>query len=117
MRTRSIVASAAVAVAITASGTASAAAGGNGGGFKTGQPSMLTPVKPGVTATPLLTVGDVLSSGYRFESIPDGISVRTKGRGRADLYVNHETGKVPFPYSPTNPTAANGENDFDNAQV
>jgi len=117
MRTRSIVASAAVAVAITASGTASAAAGGNGGGFKTGQPSMLTPVKPGVTATPLLTVGDVLSSGYRFESIPDGISVRTKGRGRADLFVNHETSKAPFPYNSANPTAANGENDFDNAQV
>jgi hypothetical protein len=35
-----------------------------------------------------VTVADVLPSGYRFESIPDGTSVRTKGRGRADLYVN-----------------------------
>jgi hypothetical protein len=31
--------------------------------------------------------------------------------------VNHETGKVPFPYNAANPTAADGENEFDNAQV
>jgi Bacterial protein of unknown function (DUF839) len=118
MRRRSIVACAALAVALTASGTASAGAGGsNKSGFKTAQPSMLTPVMPGVSATPLLTVGDTLRSGYRFESIPDGISVSTKGRGRVDLFVNHETSKVPFPYNAAAPTAANGENDFDNAQV
>ena len=34
-----------------------------------------------------------------------------------DLFVNHETSKVPFPYNTAAPTAANGENDFDNAQV
>jgi len=78
---------------------------------------MLTAVKSGVGIDPLLTVGDVLGSGYRFEAIPDGISVRTRGRGRADLFVNHETSKVPFPYNTAAPTAANGENDFDNAQV
>jgi hypothetical protein len=117
MRRRSFLACAGLAVAITASGTTAAHAGHNGSGFKTAQPSMLTPVMPGVTTTPLLTVGDTLPSGYRFEAIPDGISVRTKGRGRADLYVNHETSKVPFPYNTANPTAANGENDFDNAQV
>ena len=117
MRRRSILAGAALAVAISASGTAAALAGDNRSGFKTAQPSMLTPVKPGVAISPLLTVGDVLRSGYRFESIPDGISVRTRGRGRVDLFVNHETSKVPFPYNPTAPTAANGENDFDNAQV
>ena len=117
MRKRSIVACAAVAVAVTATGTAAAEAGANKSGFRTAEPSMLAPVMAGVTTTPLLTVGDPLSSGYRFESIPDGIAVRTKGRGRADLYVNHETGKVPFPYTPANPTAANGENDFENAQV
>jgi hypothetical protein len=78
---------------------------------------MLTPIKTGVTTTPLLTVGDVLPSGYRFESIPDGISVRPRGRGTVDLFVNHETSKVPFPYVTAAPTAANGENDFDNAQV
>jgi hypothetical protein len=78
---------------------------------------MLTPVMPGASVEPLLTVGDTLRSGYRFESIPDGIAVRRRGRGRADLFVNHETSKVPFPYNAADPTAANGENDFDNAQV
>jgi len=117
MRRRTLVACSAVAIAITATGTASAAEGANKSGFRTAEAPMLAPVMPGVTTTPLLTVGDTLSSGYRFESIPDGIAVRTKGRGRADLYVNHETGKVPFPYNPANPTAANGENDFENAQV
>ena len=94
------------------------AAGGNEkSGFKTSQPSMLTPVMSGVTVTPLLTVGDTLPSGFRFESIPDGISLRTRGQGRVDLFVNHETSKVPFPYNVANPLATNGENDFDNSQV
>ncbi len=39
------------------------------------------------------------------------------GQGRVDLFINHETSKVPFPYNTAAPTAANGENDFDNAQV
>jgi hypothetical protein len=108
---------AALAAAISAAVTAAALASGGNGGFKTGQPSMLTAVKPGVEITPLLTVGEVLPSGFRFEAIPDGISVRTRGQGRVDLFVNHETSKVPFPYNATAPTAANGENDFDNAQV
>jgi hypothetical protein len=86
-------------------------------GFKTSQPSMLTPVMAGVEVIPLLTVGDVLPSGFRFESIPDGISINPRGQGRVDVYVNHETSKVPFPYNTATPTAANGENDFDNAQV
>ena len=78
---------------------------------------MLAAVKAGVKITPLLTVGDVLKNGYRFEAIPDGISVRRRGHGKVDLYVNHETSKVPFPYVTAAPTAANGENDFDNAQL
>ena len=102
MRGRTILACTALAAALTVSAT-SAALAGNKSGFKTGQPSMLTPVKAGVGVTPLLTVGDVLPSGYRFEAIPDGISVRTRGRGRADLFVNHETSKVPFPYVTANP--------------
>lgn len=98
-------------------GPAAAAPGGNSSGFKTSQPSMLTPVMAGVEITPLLTVGDVLPSGFRFESIPDGIAINPRGQGRVDVYVNHETSKVPFPYNTATPTAANGENDFDNAQV
>jgi hypothetical protein len=116
MRGRTILACSALVAAIAVSWTATALAA-NKSGFRTGQPSMLTPVKAGVDITPLLTVGDVLPSGYRFEAIPDGISLRTRGQGRADLFVNHETSKVPFPYNTTTPTAANGENDFDNAQV
>ncbi len=101
-------------------GAASVAAhGGHGGnsGFKTAQPSMLTPVMGGATVSPIITVGDTLDSGYRYEAIPDGIAVRTRGNGRVDLYINHETSKVPFPYNTAAPAAANGENDFDNAQV
>jgi hypothetical protein len=118
MRTRSILACATVAAVATATGASPALAGHKSHGFKTSQASMLTPVMPGASVDPLLTVGDTLGSGYRFESIPDGISVRTKrGRKAAELFVNHETGKVPFPYNQADPTAANGENDFDNAQV
>jgi hypothetical protein len=116
MRERTFLACAALAAAISVSAAAAVASRGESG-FKTAQPSMLTAVKPGVEITPLLTVGDALPSGFRFEAIPDGISVRTRGQGRVDLFVNHETSKVPFPYNATAPTAANGENDFDNAQV
>jgi hypothetical protein len=106
----------ALAVALVAL-TAAAASAQSKAGFKTAQPSMLTATMQGVEVEPLLTVGDRLSSGFRFESIPDGISLRTRGQGRVDLFVNHETSKVPFPYNQAAPTAANGENDFDNAQV
>jgi hypothetical protein len=121
MSGRRIPALVALVAAVTVSATGTALAHGEHGhgkhGFRTAQPSMLDPVKPGTAVTPLMTVGDVLRSGYRFESIPDGISVRNRGWGRVDLFVNHETGKVPFPYVTAAPTAANGENDFDNAQV
>ncbi len=115
MRNRTILVCMAFALAMTASGTVALA--DNPSGFVTAQPSMLTAVMPGAEITPLLTVGDVLPSGFRFEAIPDGISVSTRGRGTVDLFVNHETSKVPFPYVTAAPTAANGENDFDNAQV
>ncbi len=98
-------------------GAAALSAGGKPAGFLTAEGAMLTPVMAGVEISPILTVGDVLGSGYRYEAIPDGIAVRTRGNGRVDLFVNHETGKVPFPYNTANPTAANGENDFDNSQV
>jgi hypothetical protein len=117
MTRRSRVLLLAVVAAVVTAVLTTAAAADNKSGFQTARPSMLTPVMAGVDAKPLLTVGDVLSSGYRFESIPDGISVRPRGQGRVDLYVNHETSKVPFPYVTATPTAANGENDFDNAQV
>jgi hypothetical protein len=115
MRRRLAFACAALAMATAISGTSAMAANG---GFKTSRPSMLTPVKAGVTVEPLLTVGDVFGdSGFRFEAIPDGISLRVRGNGRVDLYVNHETSKVPFPFATAQPSASNGESDFDNSQV
>ncbi len=97
--------------------TAGAIAGDKDSGFKTAQPSMITPVALGSTVTPLITVGDTLASGYRYEAIPDGISFRTKAAKKLDLYINHETSTVPFPYTPSAPTEANSQNDFDNSQL
>ena len=115
MRTRAILACVALSAAMAASGTTSVAADLR---FKTSQPPMLTAVKSGVTIEPLLTVGDDVGS-YQFESIPDGISVRPLPGGLVELYVNHETSKVPFPYNPLQWTTDPGESqsDFDNAQV
>ena len=124
MKDRRVIVSLVLVAAVIASGTIAASAVDQRRGFTTSQDSMLTAVAPDVEISPILTVGDTLASGYRFEAIPDGIAVRTrKGggdggrRGRVDVYVNHETSKVPFPYNALTPTAANGENDFDNAQV
>jgi hypothetical protein len=134
MKRRRILACTGLVAAVAVSAATAAFADRGKHGFTTAQASMLTPVKAGVTVSPLLTVGDTLADGYRFEAIPDGISVRTWGDGKdrdgdglrddngrgnrlAELFVNHETAKVPFPYVTAAPTAANSENDFDNAQV
>ena len=82
-------------------------------GFKTTQPPMVRGVAPGVTVQPIITVGDTLENGYRFESIPDGISFRKHGQD-ARVWINHETSTVPFPFTPA--TGA-GFNDFTNAML
>jgi hypothetical protein len=91
-------------------------------GFTTDQEAMLTG-STGVTVRPLLTVGETLGD-YRFEAIPDGIALRRLSGGRLEVYVNHETSTVPFPYTPYAPgpperfpTITNSQNDFDNAQL
>jgi hypothetical protein len=89
----------------------------NPAGFRTTQLPMLDPVAVGATVEALITTGETLAGGYRFEAIPDGISLRTRGNARIDVYVNHETSTVPFPYNPSAPTEANSQNDFDNSQV
>ena len=104
-------------VAAVVVGAVAGPVAGNPAGFRTNQAPMLDPVAAGVTAEALITTGETLASGYRFESIPDGISLSTRGNGRIDVYVNHETSTVPFPYNPSAPTEANSQNDFDNAQV
>jgi hypothetical protein len=88
----------AAALATAALGAGSAAAV-NDPGFKTTQAPMLMPAAPGVTVEPIITVGETLASGYKFESIPDGISLRRVG-GDFEAYVNHETSLVPFPLTP-----------------
>jgi len=115
MRRRMAFACALLAMATVISGTGAVSASP---GFKTAQPSMLIRIKAGITVTPLLTVGDDIGT-YQFESIPDGISVRPIAGGLVELYVNHETSKVPFPYNPGLWTQDPGESqsDFDNAQV
>ena len=104
-----------LAVALIVSATSALAVDPNG--FTTEQDPMLDDVMEGVEIAPILTVGDELPNGYRFEAIPDGISVRVGTGGQIELFVNHETSKVPFPFNTAAPTEANGESDFDNAQV
>ena len=96
---------------------ASAASAAPGDGFKTSRPTMLDPVAPGVTTEPLISVGDLVD-GYKFEAIPDGIALRS-GAGGVEVWVNHETGRGPFPYPtlPTTPNESNAQNDFDNSQL
>jgi len=88
----------------------------DGPGFFTARPSMLTTVAPGSSARPIISVGDTLPDGYRFEAIPDGIGIALNGQGTLDVFVSHETSLVPFPYAVTGATAT-GQSDFDNAQV
>ena len=99
-------------VAVTAAAVATAQASEKDPGFLTTKAAMLTGVADGVEVTPLITVGETLQSGYRFESIPDGIALATQqgkdkdddddGEGKrtrkgVDVFVNHETSLVPFP--------------------
>jgi hypothetical protein len=83
-------------------------------GWKTKQPAMIAPVKNGVVVEPLLTVGERLRNGYMFESIPDGIAYKITGDRTVDVYVNHETSTVPFPFDPATGV---GLNDFTNAML
>ena len=76
-------------------------------GFWTDQPPMLTPIGSQVNVQPLLTVGDTLPDGFRFESLPDGIAIDPRGTNTYDVYVNHETSTVPF----------RNAADFDNAML
>jgi serralysin len=123
LMTRRLAAAAVTAALVVAVPLSIASAAPGNAGFRTSQAPMMAPVAAGVTVTPIITVGDTLSSGYRFDSIPDGISMDPRGNGRVDLYINHETSTVPFPiaasaaaWQPT--TSGNGtQNDFDNAHV
>ena len=105
-----------VAAGLAMFAAAAVASSQNGPGFKTAQGPMIDPVAAGASYEGIISVGDTLSSGYMFESIPDGISLSKNGHGTVDLYVNHETSTVPFPYTFNGRTGTgSGFNDFTNA--
>jgi hypothetical protein len=87
---------AAGAAAVVAIVALPAGAGDNNSGFHTTLPALLTPLAPGSSVTPIISVGDTVR-GYKFEALPDGISFTRNGQGTMDVYVNHETSLVPFP--------------------
>jgi hypothetical protein len=94
------------------------AVGAAPGGFVTSRPSMLAKGPDGgaTSIQPIITVGDAVGDDYEFLSIPDGIGVKPAGKNGAQVYVNHETSLVPFPYV-SGPTTSNSFDDFDNSQV
>jgi uncharacterized protein DUF839 len=114
---RLLLATAAVAAALVVTAAATADSDKKDG-FKTAAPPMLIGVAPGSTTEAIISVGDMVG-GYRFESIPDGISLRRHDNNRVNAFVNHETSLVPFPFPtpPTPTTEANSQNDFENSQV
>jgi hypothetical protein len=115
MRRARFAAALALVTAVSVALAAGAAAHKKNRGFKTSQAAMLTPVAPGWTVEPLITVGETLpGSSYKFESIPDGISLQRRSNDRVDAYVNHETSTVPFPFTPSTGV---GFNDFTNSLV
>jgi hypothetical protein len=99
--------------------TAIASAGAGQPGFTTSTPAMLTSSVAGASVTPIISVGDTLGNGYRFEAIPDGIALLGNGTGTVDAFVNHETSLVPFPYTGNVATCTPTScfSDFDNSQV
>jgi hypothetical protein len=106
-----LVASVATVVGVTTASSGSP-------GFKTSLDPMIDPVAPGASYEKIISVGDTLGDGYMFESIPDGISIAANGKGTVDLYVNHETSTVPFPYTFNQATqTGSGFNDFTNSLV
>jgi hypothetical protein len=120
MRVRLALLSGLVLVVATVAALTIPASASHDRGFKTEQDEMLdlaATAPAGSSVEALLTVGEPIpGTSYRFEAIPDGIALR-KHRGKVDVFVNHETSTVPFPFTfPGAPTEAN-QNDFDNAQV
>jgi hypothetical protein len=65
-------------------------------GFHTAKPAMLKPAQ-GNSIAPIISTGDTLPNGYKFQAIPDGIGVAPSDKGAAEVFVNHETSTVPFP--------------------
>ena len=113
------------AVTLLAGGLAPVAASPPAGTL-TSRNSMLDVLVAGGWEKPIITVGEKIG-GYTFEAIPDGISVRKRTSKTVDVYLNHETSRVPFPlqaegsqWSPTTNTTTSGtapgtQNDYTNS--
>ncbi len=117
MKRRRVALLACAVAAISVVGATAALAGDNDAGFKTSQAAMLSCPSCGSDVVADHHRRRDVPGGYRFESIPDGISLQARGNGRVDLFVNHETSTVAFPYTAAAPTATNSQNDFQNSQV
>ena len=122
-RGRRFIAVTIAAGAVAAAAVASVASGGStAAGYNTTQAPMVTLLAgapASSSADAIISVGDTMQAGYTFESIPDGVSVYPRGNGRADVFVNHETSTVPFPYNAPFGGAlpeAN-QNDYTNSEV
>jgi len=113
----------AAVVVVSAVATAAAFANNNKAGFKTALPEMLMAGvdRSDVTIEKIISVGDTMPGGYMFEAIPDGISLQGKGqgKGRVDVFLNHETSTVPFPIpTGTQPTVEQtAQNDYDDSSL
>ncbi len=81
--------------------------------FLTGEDPMITNLSGG-SVKAIITVGDQLGS-YLFEAIPDGIAVLARDSRSVDVFINHETSTVPFPYSTSSPSG--NTNDFSDSLV
>ncbi len=117
MRRSLFAAAAALTIGVSLPLAAGAATPQNG--FKTIQPSMVLPgadAPLGIEIKPIITVGDTIGS-YRFEAIPDGVSLFQSGKNQATVLVNHETSTVPFGYNALAPSISNSFNDFRNSDL
>ena len=113
-----------VAAGVVAAATITSVASGGpkAAGYNTSQAPMVTLLAgapSGSSADAIISVGDTMPGGFTFESIPDGVSVYPRGNGRADVFVNHETSTVPFPYNAPfgGATPEANQNDYTNSEV
>ncbi|MGH3018112.1 MAG: alkaline phosphatase PhoX [Gaiellaceae bacterium] len=110
-----------IATAAAAAVLATVASGGpSAAGYNTAQAPMVTLLSnapASSTADAIISVGDTMPGGYTFESIPDGVAVYPRGNGRADVFVNHETSTVPFPFGAPWAGGEANQNDFTNSEV
>ena len=79
---------------------------------------MLSCPSCGSDVVPIITVGETMPGGYRFESIPDGVSLQARGRTGASTSSSTTRRRPSHSRTPrAAPTATNSQNDFLNSQV